>query len=363
MPAVVAAVVLMGSAACARGPNSANGSGSTASARPTPSEAYQLLPDGSVPWNDEPITDEQLQGPPRPARSPAPGTTSCRADQLAGVLRAWTRPRYGGERPRGFDAPIGKLIGEVEVRNTSPRACTLQGRVPTEMFAGGRRVPMLYTDDINAEAARRVVVVPAGGRATLRLDWSGPFCRQISGRRELVIQLPNGGGALHAPVRPTDTPNCPGGEAVNPNARATLYASGFSEPVQVSKSVAAPLAALTVTVSGPTTAHPGQRLEYLVRLGNPTAKDVRLEPCPAYYVELFSMGDATNQAVNQGQLYRLNCRPVDHLAPRRAVSFRMVAQVPAGLASGREFIVTWKLMLPHFTQGPKQWGVLHTRTA
>jgi hypothetical protein len=34
-----------------------------------------------------------------------------------------------------------------------------------------------------------VVAVPAGGHASLRLDWSGPFCQPIDGPLELAIGL------------------------------------------------------------------------------------------------------------------------------------------------------------------------------
>src|SRR4051812_34757982 len=258
------------------GDGTTGAAGPSAEARPVPSEAYATMPDGSVPWVDEPITDQQLNGPPRTPRAPAPGSRPCRADQLTGVLTTWTRPGNGGETPRGFDAAIGKLIGQVEVRNTSPQECTLQGEVPTEMFEGGRRLDMLYTHGINAEARRRVTVVAPGARATLRLDWSGPFCDDIVGPLELAIALPDGGGTLRAPVLPTDTPNCGRGEGVNPNARGTLYASGFSEPVEISTPVATPLRALTVTVTGPSTAPAGERWTYTVELGNPTGRPIAL---------------------------------------------------------------------------------------
>lgn len=96
-------------------------------------------------------------------------------------------------------------------------------------------------------------------------------------------------------------------------------------------------------------------------MSNPTAAPIPLDPCPGYYVELFSMGDASNEAVNTGQLYRLNCRPVHAVPAGGSIRFEMVAQVPANMAAGRELTVTWKLVAPHFSQGPKQWGQLRVR--
>ncbi|MEJ3748814.1 hypothetical protein WEI85_36740 [Actinomycetes bacterium KLBMP 9797] len=357
---VIVAVALAGVAACGPGPNE---TGPTPPAPSVPPEALVLRPDGTVPWVDEPITDEQLRGAPPPPRTPARGSEPCRAEQLAGRLERWTRPSNGGETPRGWDAAGGKLIGYAEVRNTSTAECTLRGEVPTRLLAGGREVPMRYAHGINAEARRRVIVVPAGGRADLRLDWSGPFCEQISGPLELAIELPNGGGTLRAPVSPAETPGCARGEAVNPNVRGTLYASGFGEPAQPPPPNDSPLHGVTVAISGPRTARPGEQVTYHVVLANPTNAAIPLDPCPGYLVELFSMGDMTNQPVNTGQLYRLNCRPVAAVAAGGEIRFEMVARVPAELSAGRDLTVTWRLAARGFVQGPKHWGQITLRVA
>ncbi|MEW2383971.1 hypothetical protein AB0873_18050 [Micromonospora sp. NPDC047707] len=255
-----------------------------------------------------------------------------------------------------MDAAIGKLIGEVEVQNASNVECTLQGEVPTTMLAGGREIPMLYTHGINEEARVRVVVVPAGGHASLRLDWSGPFCQPTDGTMELAIEVPHGGGTLRAPITAEDRPGCQQGEGINPNARATLYASGFTEPVAVSTPPSSPLNQLTVTVAGPPTAAAGSRLTFRVKLGNPTGSPLALDPCPGYLMERFSLGDATNDAVNTSQLYRLNCRPLTQIPAAGTAVFEMVAEVPASIRAGRELTVTWKLYLPHHMQGGNQLG-------
>ena len=108
------------------------------------------------------------------------------------------------------------------MRNSSTVECTLQGEVPTTMLAGGREIPMLYTHGIDEEGRTRVVAVPAGGNASLRLDWSGPFCQPVKGALELAIELPHDGGRLRAPVTADERPGCPQGEGVHPRARGTL---------------------------------------------------------------------------------------------------------------------------------------------
>jgi hypothetical protein len=320
-----------------------------------------LRADGSVPWADLKITADDLNGRPPGPRSPAAGSKPCRADQLSGRLTGWTRPGNGGETPRGQDAAIGKLIGEVDIHNVSTVECTLQGEVPTTMLAGGREIPMLYTHGINEQARARVIAVPADGRAALRLDWSGPFCQQIDGPLELAIQVPHGGGTLRAPVTAEGRPHCAQGEGVNPNARASLYASGFSEPVAVTTPAQSPLEQLTVAVTGPSTAAAGSRLTFRVILGNATGAALALDPCPGFLMERFSLGDATNEAVNTSQLYRLNCRPLPEIPGGGSAAFEMETEVPASMRAGRELSVTWKLVLPHYTQRGNQFGTFTVR--
>lgn len=76
-------------------------------------------------------------------------------------------------------------------------------------------------------------------------------------------------------------------------------------------------------------------------------------------MELFSLGDATNDAVSTTRLYRLNCRPVSQ--PARRVTVQMQAQVPATMRSGRRLTVTWKLYLPHFAQRGDRVAILTAR--
>ncbi|RZT77973.1 hypothetical protein EV382_1150 [Micromonospora violae] len=352
-------IVLAVTAACAE-PNAQPGHPDATVAAPVPTE---LLADGSVPWADLTITGEDLNGRPAEPRRPAVGSKPCRAEQLSGQLTSWTRPGTAGEKPRGWDAALGKLIGEVDVRNSSTVECTLQGEVPTTMLAGGREIPMLYTHGINEEGRARVVAVPAGGHASLRLDWSGPFCQPVIPPLELAIEIPHGGGTLRAPVTADDLPVCPRGEGVNPRARASLSASGFTEPPVVSVPPSSPLDQLTVAVQGPATAVAGSRLTFRVTLGNPTDRPLALDPCPGYLMERFSLGDATNDAVNSAQLYRLNCRALTQIPADGRAVFEMVAEVPASMRAGRELTVTWKLYLPHYVQRSNQFGVLTVTVA
>jgi hypothetical protein len=79
-----------------------------------------------------------------------------------------------------------------------------------------------------------------------------------------------------------------------------------------------------------------------VTLSNPTAAPVTLLPCPGYAQTLFSLGDAEAPAVNEFQLFRLNCRPASSIPARGELRFEMVAVVPAQLPAGRELSIGWK---------------------
>jgi hypothetical protein len=326
--------------------------------KPVPTEAYSLLPDGSVPWVDEPATDRDILGPPRTPRRPAPGTQPCRAEQLTGELTKWYHPDPGageGEQARPAVTPGGHLIGYVVVHNTSAVECSLQGEVPTRMLAAGAEISMLYAHGISGEARARVTVVPVGDTAQLRLDWSGPLCAPVSPPFALVIELPNRGGTLHAAVEPTDRPGCAAGEMVNPTVTATLYASGFSETPPPEPPLS-PLAGLVVKASGPATVHAGDEMTYHVDITNPTAKAIALDPCPGYIVELFSIGDATHRAINTNQVYRLNCRPMTGIRADTTVRYTMRHQVPDTLTTGRHLGVSWRLFGPALYSGRTSGG-------
>jgi hypothetical protein len=241
----------------------------------------------------------------------------------------------------------------VAVTNVSNAECTLQGETDVRLYSAEREVPISYSDHVNDQASARVIAVRPGDMATLRLDWSAPFC--VTGYPppyRLRITLPHDGGVLFAPVESGQTPPCSVSEA-HPEWTGSLFASAFDQAplYDPERQAQSPLVVLTATMTGPGSARPGERVVYHATLANPTDQPVPLEPCPGYVVELFSAGDATHQALNTNTLYRLNCRPVHEIPARGAVRFEMVAVVPASLTSGRAMSVTWRVVprqqLPH----------------
>lgn len=320
----------------------------TTLAAPVPSEASVLQPDGTVPWVDEPI--DRVHAAPPPPPTVAPGSKRCTATQLKGSLEQWWQPKpgAGGAVAAGTARrrqPLGgQLIGEVVVTNVSATDCTLQGLVEARLLAKGAEVPLDYSTSVNQEAQQRVVPVPRGATATLRIDWAGPYCATARPPFELSVRLPGGGGELRAPVRPHEHPACSGDPESPSRPTSSLSAGAFDPPAVTDPQAAvrSPLWPLRAAVQGPATVTAGQRVTYTVSLVNPTKKPVTLHPCPGYLQEIRS---STGGVVTSSshQLYRLNCRPVDEVPAAGELRFQMVAVVPAEATPGGQVQISWRL--------------------
>jgi hypothetical protein len=345
---VVAAAAVLAAAGCGTG----TGTGTGGAGDPPPARvpaAATLLPDGTVPWVDEPAGLREYDTPPR-ARRTDPAAGPCRAEDLRGELAAWLSPRPGaGGWTAAPDGP-GKLIGEATVTNTGQRACRLRGEVDTRIRDAAGELPIGYSHSINAEGRERTTIVPPGGSASLRLDWTAPYCAREPGPLQLEIRLPEDGGSLLAPVRSRQVPVCSTSET-HPELRSYLSSSGFDEPVTETVDDS-PLGALTASVEPVRTVRTGDLATFHVTLRNPTGAAVPLDPGPGYYQEMFSQGDAGTPAVNQGGTYRLNCRPVRSVPAHGAVRFAMGVHVPAGMTPGRTLDVTWRLIAPNLAAPP-----------
>ncbi|MET0236506.1 MAG: hypothetical protein ABW224_17795 [Kibdelosporangium sp.] len=321
--------------------------GSTSSNPPVPptlSAPATRLPDGTVPWVDEPGIDQEYDLPPK-ARRADPKAEPCKANQLKGELAEWLGPSgyvEPGARPSREPA---KLIGYVRITNTGTATCKLQGEVDTRLLAGGTEVQISYSHGINAEAAARPTIVPPGERAELRLDWTGPFCAAATGTRELLLRLPAGGGDLRAAVTTTDSPPCsrePGGS----DRGSFLSSSAFDEPQDTTVRTS-PLSVLKATVQPLAAAPTGKPATFHVRLDNPTGQAVSLQPCPGYALGLYSSAaKAGEKPVNSRFVYRLNCRPVKEIPAGGSARFAIGLFVPLDLTAGREMFVDWQLRAP-----------------
>ena len=160
--------------------------------------ASTLLPDGSVPYLEEPAEDREFfpSTPPEPTAGDA---KPCSAQHLSAELPGWTHKGGGAEEEGVRQVSLG-LLGEIEVSLRGDNPCTLQGSVAVRLRIDGRDAPVQYGKHVNDEALRRTTVVTPRSPARLRLDWSPPYCGP-TGRQELSVELPHDGGRLTAPVR------------------------------------------------------------------------------------------------------------------------------------------------------------------
>lgn len=327
---------------CAEGPATTT----RPSAGPSVSAPATRLPDGTIPWVDEPTTAEEFVQQP-PARRVDPHAQPCTAAQLRGVLTRWEKPSNndgGGLMVEPGIADASYLIGTVRVTNTGHLSCRLRGESNARLHDDAGEIKIGYSHDVNDEAAALITILPPAGDAKLRLDWSAPFCHRTKGRLALHIDLPEQGGVLIAPVRDTRKPPCSGHPDAPTTATGNLRTSTFTEhhrPLRFDS----PLRHLTTAVEPATSARSGEPITFHITLRNPTDRAISLRPCPGYVIERFSRGSANVSAVNDHQAYRLNCRPVEAVPAEGSVRFEMRVTVPSAMA-GRRLDVGWQMIAP-----------------
>ncbi|WP_226931107.1 DUF4232 domain-containing protein [Parafrankia sp. CH37] len=313
---------------------------------PKVSAPATLAADGTVPWVDEPAADSEFT---RPARLRWTITTDrhCQASDLAAVLPAWqdrtphVAPGADDQESRAIRraGPYG-LMGTVEATNISTQPCTLSGRSDAQLLVDDQPARVEVSNAIDEQGELRITQVNPGERAGLRLDWSPPYCGS-RGRQALRLTLPHGGGTLTASVTAASAPPCSSSE-IHPELRTFLSVGAWDElnPVTVPHYA---LTGLTATLVSPTamTAPVGATIDYVIRLTNPADAPMDLHGV-VYGQELFSLGDATRDAVNTRSTYRLNTRPVPVLAAKASQNFRFRVTLPAAITQGRELSVSWR---------------------
>jgi hypothetical protein len=117
---------------------------------PTVSAPATLLPDGTVPWVDEPAGEREFSLPP-PARRVDPNAKPCLAGDLRGELTQWTAPGNSGE-PGVPQREPPKLIGYARVANTGQQTCRLHGEVDTRLRDRTGELKIGYSHNVNDEA-------------------------------------------------------------------------------------------------------------------------------------------------------------------------------------------------------------------
>ena len=107
-----------------------------------------------------------------------------------------------------------------------------------------------------------------------------------------------------------------------------LATTAFSVPQAPPAPAVEAAAALTAAIQLPPSAHPGERLTYVVALSNPTGAPILLDPCPAYIQWLTGTEPATKTANG------LNCDTVHAIEPRSTMRFQIKLKIPAQAPPG-----------------------------
>ena len=349
---LVGLAVAVGLVVAACGGRTEGGSAGEDQTSTAPPSSEPRLADGTVPWVDLPAGTtvfDEVQ-PPTPVVGDDAGP--CTADQLAASLPQWF-PKGDNDEGRPRTTADG-LLGIVAVRNTSDRDCTLQGEVPVTMRSGDGVVPVSTSHGINDEAKARITPLPAGGGASLRIDWDPPFCSPELIDQVIAIELPDDGGVVPAPVVQVMQPACT--DAGQPVSRSFLSSSGF-DIERASSVLDSAFNPVTVSVEAPTgPVAAGSELVFHVVLTNPTAAPLAFDPRPGYYLEATSTSDGTNEPINMSSSKFLNHLTIAELPPG-ATRFEIRVQLPEALGAGRDANLGWRPPTPRSAWAwPTTWG-------
>jgi hypothetical protein len=254
------------------------------------------------------------------------GAAPCRAAQL--------RLRNGRRGPA-----LGNYLEEYVVTNAGATTCLLRGYPGvTALDAAGTTVT-LHPQPGGTYFGQLVASdVAPGGHVFFDLATSSgcnggraPSVRYHA----LALRLPQGGS-----VR---------GDGTSLVVQCGLSMSALGLPERYAQPRARPgtPGTLRARLVLPASARAGRLLEYTVVLGNPTGVPVSLRSCPGYTQGLFSLRGSVRETL------RLNCAPVETIAPHARVKFAMRVRVPRRATGFAK--VGWSLDTP---TGPFAGGVV-----
>jgi photosystem II stability/assembly factor-like uncharacterized protein len=270
-----------------------------------------------VPWLN--------QQPTKPSSRP-PLAAPCRAGDLRAHLF--------------LQGATGSLVGEVDLFNAGPSACSLLGR-PTVSFTGAAAAAVQVKTRAAPPEQPEVLADPPGSlrafqpgkSARVALFWSN-WCGAHPDALTLGLAS---GTTIHRPF--AHAPRCDA-----PQYPSTISVGRFTPaPRHLPMSSRLPLR-VAIVGSRPVQVKPGlrafrlhrgERFDYEVAVTNTGTRPFRFaaSSCPSY-IEQFGNAPA--------QVYVLNCRPVGTIAPRQTVLFQMQLMVPATARAGNNSL-TWQL--------------------
>jgi hypothetical protein len=296
-------------AGCVAGsPSSGSPGAAGAGAAPTPAATrpFEFATPASspaleiVPWVDRPA-------PAYVEPTPRPYPTDARACRTADLAVRVGQPGAG----------LGNTNLPVEFVNTSGSPCLLNG-YPTisGLGADGSLAPLPVSQGSYFGDPGPAANIAPGEVAALNISGADACPAAQTGERRsyptLRIGLP-GGGSVDVRVGAFDTV-------------CGVWVSRFGVPAdEVPVPIPSP-SPLTARISAPTTAAPGESLDYTVTLTNSSGTDYPLNPCPIYE-EYVGSGTATVWVATVRD-YSLNCDVASTIPARGSVTFEIRLQLP-----------------------------------
>ena len=159
------------------------------------SPGWDETPDGPPPTPDADLPDAALTALLRTRGSLADGAESCGPAEVTARLS-------------GVDAALGHRYTSLVVKNTSSRACVVDG-VPGIGARGewGHRLTLTVERDMSVSGATGPVRLVPGGEAQALVEWTGELAGHDAERVSLfVVQLASGQVPVLLPARITDVP-------------------------------------------------------------------------------------------------------------------------------------------------------------
>lgn len=253
------------------------------------------IPSDAVLWADLP---SQQVAPPTalPATPPAANARPCRTSDLQAVAQ-------------GNGGATGNVFTRVIFFNRSANTCLLEGHPTVAIMEPGQ--PTVFAAPNNTWQVGSPANQPPGAWSSVvvvtTLACSGGTTAG-SLYHELTVTLPRGGVmSLRLPQGISPRP-C--------GALVTGFAVNGNPPVYPPD----PLAGLAPSITVPATGRAGEELTYVVRIGNSSAGQSSLRPCPTY---------VQYGPVGVKQFLSLNCAKAEPIAPGGSEAFVMQMHLPA----------------------------------
>jgi hypothetical protein len=216
----------------------------------------------------------------------------------------------------------------VRVQNKGTAACTMTGRPVLTGRRGGRTltIPIGLQERDLMPGAVPATIEPGEAADLEILTYGG--C--LDGRPETVYTAVR--------LRFADGGTMSLGEDLNATCGVNVGAWHRLAPEPVD-----PLAGMELQIAAPATIRPGENLDFVVTLVNPTPRDIPLDPCPNYSVIL----ESTVKIVGSHALNCVDAGGQPRVVPSgMSLSFGMRLPIPAdpGLTAGPK-LLRWSLTI------------------